>query len=223
MTCSVTGVAMVEAGLPVTWALLMNLLVFAGSAQLAALPLLAMAAPIWVIWATCACVNLRFVVFSVQWRPFFLRFPWGARLGLGYISGDLTYALFMRRYGATPPAPDADPKQAEGYMAYFLGASGVNWLCWQIPSIAGIFAAQAIPTEWNLGFAGVLALLGVALSLMSDHRSALAALLAGAAAVAAYELPLRLNILVAIAAAAVSAWLMERAAQRIGQRRSLAD
>jgi predicted branched-subunit amino acid permease len=215
----VTGVAMVKAGLPVSWALAMNLLVFAGSAQLAALPLLAAAAPIGVIWATCACVNLRFVVFSVQWRPFFVRYPLPARLGLGYISGDLTYALFMRRFGASPPAPDAPPEQAHPHMAYFLGASGVNWLCWQIPSIAGILAAQSIPTHWNLGFAGVLALLGVALSLMTDVRSALAAAMAGAAAVATYALPLRLNIVVAIAAAGVSAWLMEQAAQQIAQRR----
>jgi hypothetical protein len=60
-----------------------------------------------------------------------------------------------------------------------------------------------------LGFAGVLALRGVALSLMSDVRSALAAAMAGAAAVATYALPLRLNIVVAIAAAVAVCLLLE--------------
>ena len=46
----VTGVAMVKGGLSVPLAALMTLLAYAGSAQLAALPLLAAGAPMWVIW-----------------------------------------------------------------------------------------------------------------------------------------------------------------------------
>ena len=54
-----TGVAMVHAGLSVPLALLMILTVYAGSAQLASLPLLAAGAPMWVVRArrcasTCA-------------------------------------------------------------------------------------------------------------------------------------------------------------------------
>lgn len=71
----VTGVAMVDSGLSVPLALLMTFVVFAGSAQLAALPLMASGAPMWVIWATALCINLRFMIFSAQWRPFFMRFP----------------------------------------------------------------------------------------------------------------------------------------------------
>jgi predicted branched-subunit amino acid permease len=62
----VTGVAMIKSGLSVPLALCMTLMVFAGSAQLAALPLIAAGAPMWVIWATAFCVNLRFVIFSAQ-------------------------------------------------------------------------------------------------------------------------------------------------------------
>ena len=67
----VTGVAMIKTGLPVPLAVLMTLVVFAGSAQLAALPLIVAGAPIWVVWATAACVNLRFLIFSAGWRPYF--------------------------------------------------------------------------------------------------------------------------------------------------------
>ena len=63
--------------------------------------------------------------------------------------------------------------------------------------------ADVIPTHWRLGFAGVLALLGLIFSLLSDKATAFAALVAAAAAaaVAAFALPFRLNIVVAIAAA----------------------
>jgi len=184
---------MVKGGLSVPLALLMTLTVFAGSAQLAALPLMTAHAPIWVVWATAFCVNLRFVVFSAQWRPFFLRFPLAQRVAFGYFSGDLTYVLFMRRH--------QEPRPGSGQMEYFAGATAINWLSWQLPSVAGILLVDAIPAHWGLGFAGVLALLGLALSLLSDRATALAATVAGAAAIAAFALPFKLNIVVAIAAA----------------------
>jgi predicted branched-subunit amino acid permease len=189
----VTGVAMVKSGLSVPLALLMTLTVFAGSAQLAALPLMAAGAPMWVVWATAFCVNLRFVIFSAQWRPFFMRFPLKQRLLLGYIAGDLNYVLFMKRF--------QEPRADEGQMEYFLGGSTLNWLMWQVPSIIGILLADVVPTHWGLGFAGVLALLGLACAMLSDKATALAALVAGGAAVAAFALPFKLHIVVAIAAA----------------------
>jgi predicted branched-subunit amino acid permease len=64
----VTGVAMVQSGLGVWLSVLMSLVVFAGSAQLASLPLIATGAPMWVVWASAFCVNLRFAIFSAQWR-----------------------------------------------------------------------------------------------------------------------------------------------------------
>ena len=189
----VTGVAMVKGGLSVPLALFMSLAVFAGSAQLAAVPLMAVGAPVWVIWTTALCVNLRFVIFSAQWRPFFRRLPLRQRLALGYLTADLNYVLFMKRFRVS--------SNDEGQIEYFLGGSALNWLSWQLPSIAGILLADVVPTQWGLGFAGVLALLGLTYSLLSDRATTFAAVVAGAAAVAAFALPLRLHIVVAIAAA----------------------
>ena len=189
----VTGVAIVKSGLSVPLALFMTFTVFAGSAQLAVVPLMAVGAPMWVIWATAACVNLRFVIFSAQWRPFFMQYPRRKRLALSYFTADLTYVLFMRRY--------REPREGEGQMEYFYGGTAVNWFSWQVPSVVGIVLADVVPTHWGLGFAGVLALLGLTYSLLSDRATALAAVVAGGAAVAAFALPLRLHIVVAIAAA----------------------
>jgi predicted branched-subunit amino acid permease len=201
----VTGVAMVKGGLSVPLALLMSLTVYAGSAQLATLPLIVVGAPVWVIWATALCVNLRFVIFSAQLRPYFKHMPLRWRVFVGYLTGDLTYVLFIKRY---PVPGDRDPA-----VAYFVGNAGTNWLSWQVPSIAGIFLAHAVPTSWGLGFAGVLALLGLGYSLMSDRSTVVSATVAGTAAVAAFSLPLRLHIVVAIAAGVCVGLLMDRAAR----------
>lgn len=206
----VTGVAMVKAGLPVPLALLMTFTVFAGSAQLAVMPLLAVGAPVWVIWATAFCVNLRFVIFSAQWRPFFMRFGLRTRLALGYFSGDLNYVLFMKRFAVPPSAPKNTPAaSSEGQIEYFWGTVTANYVAWQVPSVIGIVLADVVPTHWGLGFAGTLALLGLAYSLVSDRATLLAAVVAGAAAVAAFALPFRLNIVVAIAAAVCLGLLLD--------------
>src|SRR5882672_3723462 len=60
----VAGVAMVSAGLTQGQAVAMSVLVFAGTAQLAVLPLLIAKAPLWVMVATALVVNLRYVIYS---------------------------------------------------------------------------------------------------------------------------------------------------------------
>jgi len=209
-----TGVAMVKSGMSTVEALLMATIVFAGSAQLASIPLILAGAPIWVILATALCVNLRFVVFSVHMRPYVMHLPLRERLVAGYLTGDLTYVLFVQRF----PHPGADDAERTGQMAYLVGNGGINWISWTVCSVLGVVLANAIPTQWGLGFAGILALLGMLCSLASSRLRWVAAVVAGTAAVAAFALPLKLNILVAIAAAVVVCLALERAAQgRPGQ------
>ena len=203
----VAGVAMAKSGLGVGLSLLMSLIVFAGSAQLASLPLIAAGAPMWVVWATALCVNLRFVIFSAQWRPYFGHLPLRMRLWIAYFTADLNYVVFMKRFPQPRPAPEQIP--------YFFGGVAVNWPSWQIPSIAGLLLADAIPTEWGFGFAGTLALLGLTYSLVSDRATWVAAGVAAAAAVAAYAMPLKLNIVVAIAAAVAIGLLLDHTAREV--------
>lgn len=196
----VTGVAMAKSGLPMPLCLLMSVLVFAGSAQLASLPLLVSGAPVWTVWAIALCVNLRFVIFSAQWRPYFSHLPRWHRMLRGYFTADLNYVTFMARF----PEPRFAPEQTP----YFWGGVATNYPAWHIPSLLGLLLADRIPTEWGFGFAGVLALMGVMYSLLNDRASWIAAGVASAAAVATLALPLKLNMVVAIAAAIAVGLLM---------------
>lgn len=203
----VAGVTMVKGGLSITQAMGMSLLVFAGSAQLSALPLMAAGAPLWVLLATAFCVNLRFVIFSAQWRHYFGHLPRVRRLATTYFAADLNFAYFVKRY------PDAVP--APSQQRYFWGGVAVNWPTWQACSFAGILLADRIPPQWGIAFAGVLALLGISYSLLNEKMLWWVALTAGAVSIATYSLPLKLNILCAIVAAgAVGWWLDARKARR---------
>ena len=200
----VTGVAMAGSGMGLPLAVAMSVLVFAGSAQLATMPLIAASAPLWVVWLTALCVNLRFVIFSATWRHYFRGLPLGQRLRLAYFTADLNFVLFMRRYPEQAPAP--------GQLPYFWGGSLTNWVSWQVSSLLGIFGAEFIPASWGLGFAGTLALLALVCSLLSDRTAWVTAGVAACAAVAAYAWPLKLNIVVAIAAAVAAGLLMDHLA-----------
>jgi len=196
----VSGVAMTQALGP--WlALLMSLTVFAGSAQLTALPLLASGAPMWVVWASAACVNLRFVIFSATWRVHIGHLPRTRRVALGYFLADLNLVVFQKAWRSAAREPGQAP--------YLVGGAATSWAIWQAGTCVGIFFSSMVPTTWGLGFAGTLSMLGIAYSLLDSRVAWLGAALSALAAVAAYALPLKLNILVAIAAAVGLGLLMQ--------------
>ena len=208
-----TGVAMVKSGMSTVEALLMGLIVFAGSSQLAAIPLLLAGAPMWGILATAFCVNLRFVVFSAHLRPYVMHLPRWQRLVTGYLTADLTYVLFVKRFSA--PAQDAAGRLAQ--MAYLAGNGSINWFSWTFCSVLGVVLANAIPTAWGLGFAGILALVGMLCSLASSRLRWISAAVAAVVGVLAYALPLKLNILLAIASAVALCLVLEKQAASLSQ------
>lgn len=215
-----TGVAMAKSGMGFSECLLMALIVFAGSAQLAAMPLFAAEAPMWVILATSFCVNLRFLVFSAHLRQYMMMLPRAERLLSGFLTADLSYVQFIRRY---PDGPMGSRDRLVEQQAYLAANGGLNWATWVISNLTGVLFASWIPRHWGLGFAGMLGLMGVGLSLLSGQQNLghvirlLAALFAGAVAVMAVSLPLKLNIVLAIFSAVALCLLIE---PRLNQHKS---
>lgn len=213
-----TGVAIVKSGMGNAAVLLMSTIVFAGSSQLAALPLIANGAPLWVVLATAFCVNLRFIVFSMHLRPYVMHQPLWRRLLSGYAMADLGYVLVVRRY----PHPPADAPTTAAVEAYWAGVGIAGWASWTGATLVGVALGNNVPLAWGLGFAGILSLLGVTVSLVSTRLRVASATVATATATAivAVALPFKLNILVAIIAAVLSCLALEhlRDAQRPARR-----
>ena len=205
-----TGVAMAKSGMSLFESLLMTLTVFAGSAQLAATPLLMAGAPAWVVLATAFCVNLRFMVFSLHLRPYLVHLPWLERISHGYLTTDLTYVMFTRRFAHPGDTPEAHRSQE----AYLAGSNSACWISWMPVSVAGVVLANFIPTAWGLGFAGILCLIGILCSLASTRLRVMSAAVAATAAIVAYNLPFKLNIVVAIAVAVLACMSAEKLRSR---------
>lgn len=200
----VTGVAMVKSGLTENMALLMTLVVYAGSAQLTSLPLIATNAPLWLIFAAGTIVNVRFLIFGAALHPFFRHLPWTRRLLLGYFTTDMGFVLFMPKYG------DASVRGTSEQVGFFIGAVAPGWFVWQAFSAIGIFLGSSVPAAWSLDFAAVLALLAFTIPLANSRPMLCAMLAAGLVAWVGQVLPLRLGLLFAVAAGILAGMLAER-------------
>ena len=159
----VTGIAMLKSGLSELQAGLMTLFVYAGSAQLTALPLLESGAPLWLIFAAGMIVNIRFIIFSAALQPFFRHFSKTKRLILGYITTDIAFVLFMSRFG------DDKPVGRSQHIWYFLGVVIPNWIVWQVCSFSGIYLGGFIPESWGIEYAAILALIAVVMPLIKTR------------------------------------------------------
>lgn len=204
----VTSMAMVKSGLTIWQALGMVLIVFAGSAQLAALPLIAANASVWVVFATAMVVNLRFVIFAAAIGPHLSHLPWYKRVYYGYLNADLTMALFPARF------PYSTLHQTAGKAGYFLGICYPNWCAWQAGSVIGILLASQIPNSWGIAFAGTLALLGVMIPLIVNSAALAGVAVAAIVAIAAAGLPYRLGLVIAVLCGMVVAMLVDTALER---------
>lgn len=199
----VTAMAMLKAGLTVGQALGMTFIVFAGSAQLACLPLIIGNASVWIVFATALVVNLRFVIFSAAMGPHLSHLPWHKRLWHGYLNGDLTMALFSQRY---PPHTQYERRGKEGYAA---GVNYMNWCAWQAGSVLGILLASQIPQSWGIAFAGTLALLAVLIPLTMNAAALAGVIVAGATAVMTVHWPYRLGLLASLVAGMAAAMAID--------------
>ncbi|KND61255.1 Branched-chain amino acid transport protein AzlC [Candidatus Burkholderia verschuerenii] len=186
----VTGIAMTKSVLTVPQAFGMSFAAYAGSSQLAVLPLFAAKLPLWTVLLTAAMVNLRFVIFSAGLAPHFAYLSLRRRLLLGYFNGDIIYLMFSRRNFPIGWQP--------GKEAFFWGLAASSWISWQVSSVAGILLTRLIPDNWGLELAGTLALIPIIVSAIATRSTLAAVAVASVVALLAFDLPYRFGLPLAV-------------------------
>jgi 4-azaleucine resistance transporter AzlC len=187
------GVLALDAGLPVTVAMAMSSIIFAGSAQFLSTELFAAGTPGVIIVLTIFIVNLRHMLYSASLAPYLTYLPQRWKWLLAYLLTDEAYAVAITHYNrATDPAHKH---------WYFLGAGLVLWGTWQASTAAGIFlgaqAQQLGLQDSGLDFAIAVTFIALVVPALSDRAAAAAALSAGVVAVAAAGLPYNLGLMLA--------------------------
>lgn len=204
----VSGVAMVNYGLSFWQSMIMSIWVYAGSAQLTALPLMAAGAPVWMVFLAGFIVNIRFVIFGATLYPFFERYSHFKRLVLGYLLTDINYVVFVSLFR------NVRQKRRTVYVWTYLTMGSAIAVAWQLSTLAGVLIGDRVPREWSLEFAGVLTLLAVVIPLVKGRPMLITVLVAGAVAWLGQPLPLRMGLFVAIIAGITAGITAEKMAGR---------
>jgi len=205
----VTNLAIIEAGLNQTELVGISLMVYAGTSQLAVMPLIMGNYPIWTIWLVTFIINSRFIIFGASIAPHFSHYKFLPKLFLGYLNADISFLQFTNRY----PVPTSE-KSTSQILYFYLGASVANWCIWQIGLVFVIIFGSKIPASLGLGFAGILVLIALIVPPIRSKTSLLSALAAGVTCIFTINLPYQLSIVFSVIASVVAAIFIDRIIQK---------
>lgn len=176
----VAGLTAVQTGQGWLGAVVFSLVVYAGAAQLAALDLLGGGTSVLVVVLTALVINSRFILYSASLAPSLSEVPRGRRLLGSYLLTDQAYAVSLVRFRS--------PVDAPGRWRFYLGASVVMWVTWQLSTVFGALVGGAVPSEIPLSFAVPLAFLALVVPTVTDTPTAVAAVVSGVVVVVAFPL-----------------------------------
>jgi len=188
-------------GLSGTGAVLMSLLVFAGSSQFIALTLLASGTGVALIVLTTLVVNLRHLLYSANLQPQVSKLPQRWRLPLAFWLTDETFALTQRRYSEPDPSPFKH--------WYYLGSCVVMYLNWLLWTVTGVVLGHTVAGISRLGleFAMVATFTAIVAPFLRTRPMVASALASAAVALLARGLPYKLGLmLAALAGVIVGVW-----------------
>lgn len=183
------GILAVSSGLPTHTAQAMSVIIFAGSSQFVSAQLFSLSVPAVINLLTVGVINLRHALYSASISPFLQKLPNRWKWALAYLLTDEAYAVTINHY--------QQDENIHNKHWFFLGAGLTLWITWQVSTAAGIFLGASIPSSWSLDFTLALTFIALVIPTLKDRASFVAALSAGVIAVIAFNLPLKLGLLVA--------------------------
>jgi predicted branched-subunit amino acid permease len=188
----VIGVSAARADIPTFAGWLTGPLIYAGSAQVAAIELLDTgAAPVAVI-VTATVINLRLILYSAAIAPYWRGTPLWWRLVAGYLLVDPSFTVGLERY-------NRDGERNLGHIHYLGGALAL-WTTWLAAIGVGAATGTALPDWLGLHLLVPLYLIGVIVPILGQPGVRRAVATAAVVAAAGLSLPMHLGIAVAIVA-----------------------
>lgn len=198
----VCGLASVNAGMPISAALGLPALVFAGSSQAVVTQIIQSAGAIWVAILSGCVVNLRMGVYSAALSPHLRDKTTTQRVLVAAFLIDQNFALLQQRQLTHPRDPHLVP--------YFAGMSTVFWSAWLLFCAVGIFAGNIVPASWQLEFAIPLSFVALGVASVRSTGMAAAAIVGGVASVLLFALPLKLGLIAACLSGLAAGLLTEQ-------------
>lgn len=196
---AVMGTVCAEAKLNVFQTVFMNVLIFAGASQLAAIELMTKDTASLVVITTGVIINLRFLLYSAAMSPVVQHSRLLTKMASAYALTDQNYAVMS--------AHKHRLHTREETIIFYFGASSVMLLGWHSSVIAGYAFGNFAPASWALDYAVPLSFVALVVPTLKNLKYVLVAFFSGTCALALNIMPYRLGLiasaLLAIGLAAV--------------------
>lgn len=202
---AVMGTSAHEAGLSVWHSAWMNIFVFAGASQLAAVDLMTKHTSLFVVVATGLVINLRFVLYSAAFSPFVRKATWGTKILSAYTLTDQSYAVMS--------ANESHFRSRQDAVTFYFGACVCMALTWHLSVLAGYHFGNFSPREWALDYAVPLSFVVLVIPTLKSWKHRLVAVSSGVFGIVFRELPLNSGLLVAAFCAMAVAILLMRSSR----------
>jgi predicted branched-subunit amino acid permease len=187
----VIGVSAAQADVPTLAGWLTGPLIYAGSAQLAAIGMLnARAAPMVVV-AAALVINVRLIFYSATMARHWRGTPRWWQFLAAYLLIDPSFAVGLDGYERLG--------RGRGH-AHYLGGAVLLWVSWLAAIGAGATVGAGLPAWLHLEFVTPLFLVGAVVPKLANPSQRRAIFPAATAALLALSAPLQLGIALAIAA-----------------------
>lgn len=184
------GALAVRLGIPAGAAQASSAVIFAGASQFVAVQLIGAGSSVLVVMLVVVVINMRHMLYSASIAPYLRHLKPAWKLLLAYLMTDEAYAVAILNYTRRGTYPLGQ--------WYTLGAGLTLWVCWQISTAVGILAGQTVSANWPLSFALPLTFIALVVPALKSRAMVAAALAAGLVSLAAYTLPYRLGLLLAV-------------------------
>lgn len=134
------GLAAAQAGVDGSMAIAMSTLVFAGTAQFAALDLWAAEVPLFTLIITVFAINARHLLMGATLYPWLLHLPRSKRYGVMLVASDANWAMSMQAFSREKPG-----------FGILLGGGLALWLFWVIGTWLGIYFGNVVSDPKRFG------------------------------------------------------------------------
>lgn len=185
---AVMGTVTAEAGLSLWQSTAMNLFVFAGASQLAAIDLLGKEAPLLVVLMTGVVINARFFLYSAAFAPWVVHEKLPTKMFSSFFLTDQSFAAMSSHEQKFRGSHEA--------IQFYLGACLCMFFAWHGSVILGFIFGNVAPASLNLEFAIPLSFISLLVPTLKNKKYVLVSLLSAILGILLHTLPLKLGLLV---------------------------
>jgi 4-azaleucine resistance transporter AzlC len=190
------GALAAQLGVPTSIAQAMSSIIFGGSSQFIAAPLIVTATPPLVLVLTVFVVNLRHALYSASVAPYLERLSPLWKGLLAYLLTDEAYVVAIAHFHA-PGSRAAHVDVPDERHWFLLGAGVTLWVFWQMSTAVGVLVGTQVPKEWSLDFALPLTFIALVMPMLRSRAYVAAAVSAGAVGLLTFGLPYKLGLVLA--------------------------